>query len=101
MSKAQARKNLAELIAEAGRTAIKIESDPEGDECMSWSDHVQSYAFDVTLEGCDRPLPILMPGTPAKQWKDSLWRLYVDGNSWMWKYAVSTVREHGDGEEDE
>ena len=59
------------------------------------------YAFYVRAPG-RREWLVHMPGTPLRRVR---WlgepsgcildfpRLYVDGNSWVWKYAVETVRD--------
>ncbi len=54
------------------------------------------YSFVVTVDGITREIE--MPGIPLDQvrWlnepEQNIWdfpRLYVDGSSWVWKYALS------------
>lgn len=65
------------------------------------ADHDGRYGFDLIVDG--RAVVVEMPGLAleAVRWLDSesgsIWdfpRLYVDGSSWIWKYAVSVIAEH-------
>lgn len=59
------------------------------------------YGFALHLPG-GRVVEIEMPGLPIDQvrWMDepgqNIWdfpRLYVDGDSWVWKYALGVIRD--------
>lgn len=40
---------------------------------------------------CKRSTTVLMPAMAPGSWPDSV-RCYIDGNSWMWKYAPGILR---------
>lgn len=63
------------------------------------------YAFNLIYN--ERACPIQMPGLPlnkvAYHGGDNPWhfpRLYVDGSSWLWEFALSSARRILTGEED-
>lgn len=58
------------------------------------------YGFRLQREGCS--CDIRMPGLPCESVrylgleKQNIWdfpRLYVEGSSWVWKYAIDRVRD--------
>lgn len=62
------------------------------------------YAYDVTFAD-GRSVEVQMPGLPVEQvrWMDgpdqNIWdypRLYVDGNSWVWGFALGQCEPGGD-----
>lgn len=64
------------------------------------------WRFVISVDG--RDVEVEMPGLPVEQvrWMDepdqNIWdfpRLYVDGSSWVWKYALSACEP--DDEDDE
>jgi|SRR4051812_23443248 hypothetical protein len=66
--------------------------------------------FSYVLRLGDRSCEVAMPGIPTEKvrWLDrdgqNIWhfpRLYVNGSSWAWKFAVSQVREALTGEDDD
>lgn len=65
------------------------------------------YGFVLTLPGSDESYEVEMPGLPLEQvrWWDedsgSIWdfpRLYVDGSSWIWKFAIACCEPDEDEE---
>lgn len=52
------------------------------------------YAFTVRTED-GREVEVQMPGAPLDQVRQGYTRLYVDGSSWFWDFALQTV-EHVD-----
>lgn len=51
------------------------------------------YTFSLALD--NRVVSVHMPGLPRPGGDQHDWyRLYVDGNSWFWRYAVEIAREH-------
>lgn len=84
--------NMAALIADVGLdgATYRAAGDPEGGRFP----YVVSYA--------GREAEVQMPGTTLeevrymKQPDQNIWdypRLYVDGNSWVWFYAVEILRD--------
>jgi hypothetical protein len=95
-----AHKNMERLLKDAGFPEAKwcrdLDAEEEGGRfsfmvtCPPDEDHDTDW-------GC----PVDMPGLPLRQvrWVDgknqNIWnfpRLYVDGSSWVWKFAVSQLR---------
>ena len=86
--------NMRALIAECGLPDADIERDPSGDDDGGrWYFVVRHY---------DRECSVEMPGWPLERVRytgdddQNIWhfpRLYVDGDSWVWKYAVSQLRD--------
>lgn len=80
---------------------------PRAIECTSTRDTGDGrFAYSVRLG--DRVCEIDMPGIPlvlvrfTGEGDQNIWdfpRLYVDGSSWVWKYAVGQVRDSLLGEE--
>lgn len=53
-------------------------------------------AFRLTGPKCERGVVVFVPGLPLAEVRTDRGlapRLYVDGNSWWWKFAVSTLTE--------
>lgn len=90
---AEAESNTHRLLSEAGVVAI-VKRAPRRENGRG------RFAFMCKVKG-RRALEVLMPGVPyeALQLTESQQlpfppRLYVDGNSWWWPYAVDMVRGH-------
>jgi hypothetical protein len=96
----QAHANALELAREAN-------VDPDN-ACCEWRVHVAStapeedgrFAFELQNHGGDQRVDVLMPGLPlervrfaAGQNPFAFPRIYVDGNSWLWPFAVRTLRQ--------
>lgn len=103
-----AHANALELAREANQ-------DP-ANACCEWRVHVAStwfesdgrWGFEFRNHGGDQRVDVLMPGLPLERVRYVVGegmnpfafpRIYVDGNSWLWPFAVSTLRElaRGDG----
>lgn len=56
------------------------------------------YAFELVMTD-DRHIEIQMPGGPLDQMREGWVRLYVDGNSWYWDFALDSCLplDLGDG----
>jgi len=92
-----AYRGMRALLRDAGRGEARFERDPEASEPEGY------FAFLVHIGG--DPVPVLMPGRPLREIRftgapgQDAWttpRLYVDGSSWLWKYAASQLRERGE-----
>lgn len=86
-NEADARRNLAELISDAGLKGATVKV--IGESGGRWD-------FRVTVAG--HSVEVASPGCPMGAAKGSLgvWqqpRFYVDGNSWLWEFAVKTLRD--------
>jgi hypothetical protein len=63
-----------------------------------WWDEGGRYGFEVR-NSLGRKVTVLMPGVPLRhvRWMGGdCWpypRLYVNGNSWLWRYAVEILAE--------
>ncbi len=96
-----AHTNMIQLLKDAGCPDAKLRRDVEEAEDDG------RFAFLVTCppdedHPRDWEVSVLMPGIPLEdvRWLDkpgqNIWRfprLYVDGSSWVWKFAVSQLRE--------
>lgn len=80
------------FLADVGLPKVRIES--KGKE--------SDGRFEFTLHYKKRKCVVQMPGLPAEQVRylgkegQNIWhfpRLYVDGDSWVWTYAVSAARD--------
>ena len=49
------------------------------------------WAFDLVTDG-GRRIEVQMPGAPLKQLREEWTRLYVDGSSWYWEFALRQCR---------
>lgn len=90
----QAETNMPELLLDAGIEGATIERRPDQD------DGEGRFSFLVALD--DRQAEVDMPGLPLGRVRyqgtedQNIFdfpRLYVDGSSWVWPYAVSQVAE--------
>ncbi len=45
------------------------------------------WAFELLTDD-ERRIEVQMPGAPIKQVREEWTRLYVDGSSWFWEYAL-------------
>jgi hypothetical protein len=105
-----AYKNMLALLKDAGLKDATFTRDAEAKE------EGGRFAFLVHIAGAERfgPVSVDMPGIPLARvrWLDkkhqNIWgfpRLYVDGSSWVWKFAVGILadwlqnREAGEEEE--
>lgn len=104
-TEANAATNVVQLIVDAGLDPdeVGVERHPEGDD-------EGRFSFLLTLGGYQSEVD--MPGWPLEQvrWLDhdsgNIWnfpRLYVDGGSWVWKFATGFVGAdlRGEYEDDE
>ncbi len=79
----KARRNIEELIRDVALDGVDWEPDGKpGDG-----------AFPVRLVRAERSVRVDMPGLALK---GTIRRMYVNGSSWMWEYAVPTIREELD-----
>lgn len=88
-----ARSNIERFVSDLRLKNVAVAS---GDRCSSDG----RFEFVLTYEG--KSCPIDMPGIPIDRvrWMDgedqNIWhfpRLYVDGSSFVWKYALSVARD--------
>ncbi len=96
-----AYKNMEALLRDAGIPDAKWCRDVDAEEGGG------RFSFLVTVpdpddEGSTTGCPVDMPGIPLAEVRylgepgQNIWdfpRLYVDGSSWVWKFAVSQLRE--------
>lgn len=90
----QAHTNMSILLVSAGLpTAYRRDIDATEDDGR--------FAFLVPVRG--RDVSVLMPGIPLDVLMDPIRidtpRLYVNGSSWYWKYAVGVLRDYANGVE--
>lgn len=87
--------NMAALLADAGMPGGMFNRD-----CEAKEEDDGRFAFTTRVEGKD--VSILMPGLPLDEVRytgepgQNIWnypRLYVDGSSWVWKFAVSQLKD--------
>lgn len=78
-----ARIAVDKLLAEAGDSSVVARRDPEADD--------EEGFFGFTVLG----VSVIVPGLTVREIKrrSPLLRLYIEGNSWGWPYAVETMRE--------
>lgn len=95
-----ARKNMEVFAKEVGFDGIKIK------RCKGRDEDDGRFGFSLKYE--KEECYVDMPGLPLEQvrWTKKLnpWhfpRLYVDGGSWLWEFAVGVARGHLTREEDE
>ena len=88
-----AKAGIAQFVKDLHMEDLKIKRDKKGDN-DGW------YGFMLKSEHAK--VSVLMPGLPmsAMRWmpgdKESAWvfqRLYVDGGSWLWKFALEIAGE--------
>lgn len=91
-TKKQARANLKQLLADAGFSGAAVRFVGEG--CGG------RFKFRIRLDG--KGTSVEMPGLPLERVRfmgaegQSAWnfpRLYVDGSSWLWEFAIRMVRD--------
>ncbi|WP_020118843.1 hypothetical protein [Streptomyces canus] len=51
------------------------------------------WAFELLTDD-ERRIEVQMPGAPLKQVREEWTRLYVDGSSWYWEYALRQCRRN-------
>lgn len=103
--------NMTQLLKDAGLKTAAFARNPDPDS----EEDDGRFAFLVTIPGAERfgPLTVDMPGIPLDEVRytqapgQNIWhfpRLYVDGSSWVWMFAVSRLRDwisdHEEGEEE-
>jgi hypothetical protein len=88
-----ARANVDALLRDAGvdPTSVEVDRDPAYDD---------GGRFSFVVHGAVRDCEVDMPGLPLDRVRftgapdQDIWqfpRMYVDGGSWVWKYAVGFV----------
>ena len=89
-----ARQNMAQFIADCKCGGLWYERTPNDDPGGG------RFAFALHRHGYDHVFQIDMPGWPLEQVRcqsgDNVWefpRLYVDGSSWLWMFALCTDEE--------
>lgn len=95
----EARRNVAQFVAELGLTGVRIRRARK----IDYGDG--RYAFWLSLDG--RRCEIQMPGLPLERVRyldrpQNPWhypRLYVDGSSWLWCFALNCAKGALLGEE--
>lgn len=90
--------NMERLLADAGMKGGEFHRDCDPD---NESDDGR-FVFLVNIG--DEKVSVAMPGIPLRRVRymgrkyQNAWdfpRLYVDGDSWLWKFAASTLRDWG------
>lgn len=98
-----AMRNMPHLIQDAQLNLSEVVIEP-----VPVNDHDGRYWYELHFG--ERTCCVGMPGLPLEQVRflgtdgQDAWdfpRLYVDGDSWLWKYAVNTLREQLTGEAEE
>lgn len=86
--------NMRALLADAGMPAAKFRRDPDED--------VDGGRFPFLVTIGDDEVSVDMPGIPLERVRytgaddQNIWdfpRLYVDGSSWVWMFAVNRLRD--------
>jgi hypothetical protein len=99
-TEAQATANMTAFVEDLGLNVEAVERTPAQDYGEG------RYAFTVRMEG--RSCEVQMPGIPlarvrymrhAGQQIGNYPRLYVDGSSWVWFYALGMAKDALTGEE--
>lgn len=88
--KRQAERHVRRLIRDADIDAtFTLDREKPDEDGYYW----------FTVRCGKRSVPVCMPGCPAEafEWKSSTpWpfpqRCYIDGNSWMWEFAIGVLR---------
>jgi hypothetical protein len=89
-----ANQNIAHLLEDANLKGVAYRRDPSSDD--------GDGRFAYHLSCGEKEIKIDMPGLPLEQVRYvdgedqnvlDFPRLYVDGSSWFWKFAVDSVRE--------
>lgn len=81
--------NMEALLAEAGLPILYSRD-------MTTNEDDGRFAFAVPMGRHREDATVCMPGIPLATLKSRSAlppRLYVNGSSWMWEFAVSTIRE--------
>lgn len=52
------------------------------------------YAFEILTDD-ERRIEVQMPGAPLDRVRDGWTRLYVDGSSWVWDFALKMCEPDG------
>jgi hypothetical protein len=98
--------NMLRLVEDAGIEDAHILHIDAGEDAASDG----RYPFEVTAPASDRLCTVDMPGLPLDQVRymneadQNIWhfpRLYVDGSSWVWCYAISSVHRSLMGEDED
>ena len=80
--------NLKQLIEDSGQENITYTHKPE-------ADGNGRYSFDLKCSGYDFIINVYMPGCELERVRKSepfySPRLYVDGSSWLWGYALTFI----------
>ena len=71
------------LAEEAG--VKQFERKPEFDDDAGY--------FGYVFQAKHGPADVLIPGLPLAKLREGWVRIYVDGNSWMWKFAVDMLKD--------
>jgi hypothetical protein len=87
-----AKLGIAQFVTDLDLGALKVKRDKKGD-CDGW------FGFKVKSKRAS--ISVLVPGIPMEQMRrmerdDSAWnfrRLYVEGSSWLWNYALERAKE--------
>ncbi len=95
-----AKQNIAQLILDVG-------FDPEQVEVAHYAEHDDSGRFFFVLRYNDQTCEVEMPGLDLSQVRyldkeQNIWdfpRLYVNDESWVWKFAIGHIKSSlGNGE---
>lgn len=95
-----ARADLGPAITDRVQLERRPRADDHRHESGSIFDSRGRYGFAIRVPG-SRWIPVDVPGLPVERIRylglgqQSAWdypRLYVDGNSWLWEFAVSVLR---------
>ncbi|MFF9084391.1 hypothetical protein ACF1BR_32365 [Streptomyces rubiginosohelvolus] len=83
---------IADLTKEQGLAVASIDRTPLADYGKG------RFAFDLGITD-GRHIEIQMPGAPVERIRDGWTRLYVDGSSWDWEFALRQCQapDRGDG----
>lgn len=96
----EASKNITAFMDELGLEGLEYLRVPTEDQRGR-------YGFDVYLPANQMSALVEMPGIPLEQVRftgeegQSAWdypRLYVNGSSWLWKFALNSARGYLSGE---
>lgn len=95
--------NMRRLLADAGIPDASYRRDPDAQEGDG------RFTFLVTLGDPARDVSVAMPGLPLERVRfagrqdQDPWdfpRLYVDGSSWLWLWAVDALHERAFGDDE-
>ena len=101
-TEAQARANMGALIADVNQAAITPDTPATFDPACLGTDGDGRFTF-VLIRADGTTVAVDMPGLPLDRVRymgagvQNIWdfpRLYIDGSSWIWAYAINIILDN-------